>query len=306
MKVFVAAPATLSRAMRRVARALARHAPAGVAVVDREADADVVLLHVVGYDDAVREIDRLIGRGQDYAVAQYCLRTTQRQTTDAWREVWGGAEVVWSYYDLPGALRADGVPEPARWNFYQSPLGLDDAFAAAPSVPRACCRRAVMTSGYVSAGQEPIWEMAAAAERVGRPTWHVGPPAVVGMPRRPAGWQAFFDVSDPALARLYGAAAYVSGMRYVEAFELPAAEGLACGARPICFDRPDARRWYDGLAAFVPEASEDALIASLAAVLAADPAPVSLAEHAVIRARFSWATIADGFWRALAGKAVSA
>lgn len=301
MRVWLDAPPGLSRAMTRVARALAAHLPPGVTVAPTRADADLVLLHSIGFPDTVSAAQSVLMEGRKYALAQYCLRTTQQPHAEGWQPVWAKAEVVWSYYDLMAACEADGVQMDPRVNFYMAPLGLDPAFAQAP-LEQGTRPIDVMTSGYVSTGQEAIWEFAAAAERTGKTVKHLGPHAVQGMPRRPRGWSAMLGVSDEELAAFYGRTKWVSGLRYCEGFEMPVIEGLACGARPVVFDRPDMRQWYDGHAVFVPEVPSEQLIDLLAAVLDTDPAPVDAVELAAVRRRFDWAEIAGGFWQALAEK----
>jgi hypothetical protein len=305
VKVCLAPPPGLSRAMTRVERALARHAPPDATLVDDRAAADLAVLHVIGAEGVRPIVDELRRTGRRYAVIQYCLRTTSEPRTGWWRDIWADAAAVWSYYDLRAALRADGVTEPDGWTFYDAPLGLDRAFARAVSLPEPPTRPiGIMTSGYVAAGQEAIFECAVAAERVGLTTLHIGPPTVVGMARKPTGWTAAHDVDDATLARAYGSARFVSGLRYGEGFELPAAEGLACGARPIMFDRPDARRWFDGLAAFVPVSDGAPLTAAIAEVLCGHGPPVSAAERALAADRFNWTRIAAGFWAAIARRSV--
>ena len=55
------------------------------------------------------------------------------------------------------------------------------------------------------------------------------------------------NADDKTLAKYYSQCEFVSGLRRIEGFELPVIEGLLCGARPICFDIPDYRHWFDKL-----------------------------------------------------------
>lgn len=302
MKVWLEPPAGLSRAMTRVAAALAAHLPTGATVAQTRDDADLVLLHTVGFPDTAALANELLLRGQRYAIAQYCLRSTQERFTGAWQSVWAAADLVWSYYDLDAACAADGVEMDPRVNFYMSPLGLDRDFAQCAVPPGAPRPIDVMTSGYVSTAQEAIWEFALAADRLGRRVTHVGPGTIQGMPRRPRGWSSVLGVTDHSLAGLYAQAKWVSGLRWCEGFEMPCIEGLACGARPVVFDRPDMRQWYDGHAVFVPELPTEALVDALVAVLETQPEPVGAAELQAVRRRFAWAEVAGGFWQALAEK----
>lgn len=285
MKVHVEPRAGLSRAMDRVARALKEHAPPGIDFVLRRQDADMDVLHVIGYQEAREQIAAGPGR---YAVVQYCLRTAQQDDMMEWRRyVWEAAGAVWSYYDFREALPS----------LYLAPLGVDRTFAPRPSVHR---RYAVLTSGYV-AETEGVRECENAVGRLrhdapyaaARPVrmFHLGPD--LGFGRHV---EAVFGIDDEELARTYSECEYVAGLRRVEGFELPAAEGLCCGARPIMFDAPHYRRWFDGLARFVPEAGADETSEAIERVLRAGPDPVTPSEVDEARRRFDWRAIATGFW----------
>ena len=129
MKVYCEVPPNLSKAMDRVVFALKNHTPPGVDFVGREEGADLVILHVIGYPETVDAIQRILNRGQQYAMIQYCMRSTQRPHTRDWLDLWSSAKLVWSYYDLYAMLCDDG--NPARFNFYCSPLGTDPIFREA-------------------------------------------------------------------------------------------------------------------------------------------------------------------------------
>lgn len=282
MKVHVDAPWNLSHAMFRVARALRNAAPDGVRIVTDEREADLRVLHVIGFE-------ALAERG-DVAVIQYCVSmAAPPESARIWWPLWARARAVWSYYDLSAAM-----PPAAR--FYHAPLGVDAETFKFSEGHRDI---GVLTSGFVHGpGAEAIEEVSLAAERCGLTVRHLGPNPV-GMERGlGAHWSTMLGVKDDVLADCYGRSRWVSGLRHVEGFELPVIEGLACGARPIVFDRPDMRAWYDGLAEFVPECEGDALVDALTAVLRRRPRPVTAQERAAVVARFDWRAVAEGFWRA--------
>ena len=85
MNVYLAVPGGLSRAMDRVVHALSLYAPPNVTVVKREAEADLVVLHTIGYPETVEAVERMRARGQRYLIVQYCLRSTHRGDTASWR-----------------------------------------------------------------------------------------------------------------------------------------------------------------------------------------------------------------------------
>ena len=283
MKVCVSAlPDRLSHAMHRVARALEESAPDEVEIVSRPQNADHQILHTIdGGQGAYRVLN-----APRYSVIQYCLKTAngRNNTTD---KFWHEADMVWSYYpmdDLIGSTR-----------FYYAPLGVDRIFTQ----PFTECRRdvGIMSSGYVSGpSAEAIEEVAVAANRVGLTVAHLGPDQPVNMTTQSKGWSSIKGVKDTELAQFYRRSKWVSGLRHVEGFELPVLEGLVCGARPIVFDRPDMRQWYDGHAVFVPETNGEELIQLLVEVMSTEPEPVSRDERQEIIKRFDWAGIAEGFW----------
>jgi hypothetical protein len=308
MKVYIEAPDTVSRSIFRVERALRRHAPRDLEFTSRMNDADLVVLHVIGWGsfDGV-SID--FAGGQRMAVIQYCLQTTEDPNPAEWyRRIWSRSTCVWSYYDLERML-ADSMSD-AEGEFYHAPLGLDPTFQGGPIAFRRDI--GVMTSGYLNhPAAEAIEEVALAAQAVGLRTVHLGP-VPEGMPAEAmrGDWGNVHDITDTELADLYTRSRWVSGLRHVEGFELPALEGLACGARPILFDRPEMRQWYGNHAVYVPECSGRALTEKLIELFkfhqqrdeSGDRSveiaggPVSENEQRLIRSVYDWRHVVAGFW----------
>jgi D-inositol-3-phosphate glycosyltransferase len=290
MKAFVAPTPGLSRAMTRVARALAQHAP--VIITEDESEADIVVLHVIGYPETVRAIDSIKARGKKYAIIQYCVRSTQERNTLNWLPLWSDPSClcVWSYYDLPALVAEDG----ASWNqevkFYHAPMGVDSKTFQPRNVPK---RYILFTSGYV-AESETVLECQEAVRNVGGRMFHLGP----GLP----GFDASIvtqeqDISDGYLVELMSSCHYVAGLRREEGFEMPALEGLLCGVRPICYDRPHYRRWFGNHAEYIPEGSPEQAVKDLTAILEGNYRPVSTEERRAIERAFDWSVIAGGFWK---------
>lgn len=300
MRAFVYADPKLSGAMYRVAIALERWAPEELTITRQADTADIVVLHVIGYPETEAAVDYLRARGQRYAIMQYCLRSTQEPNTAAWVDIWQGAEEIWSYYNLDELLREDGLEVSASLpgGFYYAPLGANlERFEPMPTMGE---RYVVLTSGYV-AESECVGECFEAARRVGRRVYHLGPEAemlAISGPHVDYG----LGITDDELARAYSRSDYVAGMRRCEGFEMPAAEGLLCGARPIMLDRPHYRAWFDDFAVFVPEIAPDLLTDSLAAIFANDVTPLTRVELEAARARFNWQPLVEKFWRRALGK----
>lgn len=287
MRVYVKPHGLYSRAMVRVADALAKYAPVHIQIVDNERDCDISVLYVIGFD-YIDRANRLLSQGKQYIPLQCCVRSTEYTSGDEWRRFWEKAYMVWSYLDLREWV--DGN------KFYFSPLGVDEVFTRSSIC--FCRNRLVITTGYVSDERaEAIEEVWIAADRVGIKVAHVGPSTVEGVDRR---WvksipRFYYNISDGDLVALYSRASWVSGLRHMEGFELPALEGLCSGARPLLFDYN--RGWYGGHGVYLNDCSGEELIEQLVKVFSGDGyKPVSEDERRDVVNRFSWERICKGFW----------
>ena len=130
-----------------------------------------------------------------------------------------------------------------------------------------------------------------AAIGVNKRVFHVGP-VITNRP------EVDFSngMADASLAKNYSACEFVSGLRRTEGFELPVIEGLVCGARPIVFDRPHYRHWFENLAVFIPETNRDGVVNSLSKVFKKGAKPVTKTEIKEARKRFNWEVIVKRFW----------
>jgi hypothetical protein len=284
MKVYAECPNEMSKGIGRVRDAIKRNAPTGVEFVGERQDADLVVHHVIGVGnlDTVPLHERIAQDGKPYAMIQYCYRTTENGgDPNYWEPLWQGATCVWSYYDL---FRASMETPPDA--FYYAPLGVDNAFKAQRGPVTKLFT--VGTSGYI-AETEGVLECYDALPRGGY-QFHLGPNFNPG-----PHWASQFNLTDEQVARRWAECRYVAGLRRVEGFELPAAEGLCCGARPVMFDAPHYRAWFGDLAEYVPEGSREAVTECLRHVFAQDR-PVTPAERAEAHARFDWTTLVQGFW----------
>ena len=292
MKVCTWADPNLSGAMHRVALALAAHVPEGVTVTPRADDADLVIVHTIG-TDVWPVIARLRERGQRYAMMQYCMRSTQEPNTAGWLDYWRGASCVWSYYDLDALMHEDGVIDAMFEGlpFYVAPLGADPGIFYPQIIVGD--RYGILTSGYV-AESECVAECTEAARRAERTVFHLGP--LLGCHEGHV--TVRFGISDDELRMAYCQSDFVAGMRRCEGFEMPAVEGLFCGARPIVLDRPHYRAWFNDFAEFVPEVNTETLTECIADVLirGGERGPVTDAEIDAARERFNWQTLVSRFW----------
>lgn len=280
MKVFLNPPNVTSPSLMRVTKALIEYKPKDIVIVSNEKEADLVILHVIGrQEQTIKRASKL----KNYAVIQYAVRSTLRPKTDSWLPLWSKSKLVWSYYDLFSLCEEDGLT-PA-FNFYHSPLGVDKVFTQKPVKKKSFL---IATSGQ-SYLTESVKECIQAAKPCA--VFHLGNELLV------PGVTCRTNLTDEELCDFYNDCHFVSGLRRVEGFELPAAEGVVCGAMPIMFDRPHYRKWFDGLAQFIPEGDRREVEESIARVFAYGESRVNDVQIQVARERFNWQTIISNFWK---------
>lgn len=289
-----------SRAMVRIAEAIKRHKPSNVQIVNNQQDADLVVFYPIGFD-WVDHFARCISAGKKYAVVQCCLKTSGA-TAEQWLPWWlnPSCAAVWSFYWIDKHYEGE---------FYHAPLGIDPVFTS--NHANGIVRRAIVTTGYVShPAAEAIEEVWIAARLAGLiNVYHIGP-WPEGIDRGDGSQWKHVKVlgpncSDDTVAWHYNIAKWVCALRHGEGFELPAAEGLACGARPILFDQPDIKHWYGEHAEYVIECHGETLIKQLVGVFSGGFSPIGVPvayrpvenfERTQVKERFNWESIVKGFW----------
>lgn len=292
MRIFLK-PDTNSRGINRVVDALIRYKPPQVEVVESAVEADLEIIHVYGRNESVeRRIEKLIEQRKPFSMIQYALRSTMKPHTAQWVRMWEMAVCVWSYYDLYKMLDDDFVS--GEFNFYHAPLGVEpDVFDATSSVlPED--KRFVVFATSQHALAEGVRECAFATKAVGRKMFFAGHEL-----RRGPDIICRANLSDQEMAWNYAASEFVCGLRRVEGFELPVIEGAMCGARPIVFNQPHYKKWFNEFAIFIEERSRDQVIEDLIKIFTIGTKPISDHEKAIIRERFSWPKIISNYWRKL-------
>jgi hypothetical protein len=295
MRVYLQPPQP-SRGLDRIAMALSRYAPANIEVTDLPHEADLIVIYAIGRRDAVeRQCWDITRRGKQYAVIQVCLKSTMSPSVDNWVDIWENAKVVWSYYDLACEFDRAGYDADGGWKFpqrfYHAPLGVDaGVFYPRPLEPVGLKDFTILTSGE-SKLSESVRECWLAATTVGGITAHIGATG-----RMTACTSNYLNQTDEQLAWIYSQCHFVSALRRKEGFELPAAEGLMCGARPICFDSADYRWCYKDFAEYIHEGTRQEVVDQLVELFKRGARPVTEDERRRAAAWFNWETIIGGFW----------
>lgn len=266
----------------RVVLQLEKYLPADFVITNDPTSADLTILHVIGrHDHNLERAKRILDAGHQYAVIQYTLNSTRNPDPKDWVGLWSGAKVVWSYYDLRKFIPG----------MYLSPLGvMSDIFYKEPETSKDYMI-GTNTSGSCYQA-ECIGESRVAVFRAGGRMLHVGEsfgsdPSV----------DHFENVTDDEMRHLYNRCRWFSALRRKDGFELIAAEALLCGVRPIMFDTPNFRQWFDGLAEFIPEETVGETVRNLTRLLQDKERPVSESEILETKERFNWEAIAEGFWK---------
>jgi glycosyltransferase involved in cell wall biosynthesis len=291
MKIYLTPPQP-DRGLERIATALRRYAPPSVTVHTFPRNNDLTVIYAIGRRDAIeRQVEDILKRGQRYAIIQICLRSTMQPHTSSWREIWHGAEIVWSYYDLNQAIADDGGACGID-NFYHAPLGAD----AKMFYPRTADKEFVIGTTGPSRLQESVRECILAAKELDKTVFHLGMD------------MTFYDnvawaknINDEAVAQAFSRCEFVSGLRRKEGFELPAVEGLLCGARPIVFDTPDYRWNYGDHAEYITEGTRQEVVDQLVKLFKQGARGVTEEERADAVERFNWKTIVGGFYDRIGG-----
>lgn len=287
MRVYLDCAPNLGRAIHRVVRELATRAPRWVEVVPSVDAADLVVHHVVGVRNFHPDLDLpalIATQRKPYAIIQYCLKTTEQPDPLWWAPIWEQAQVVWSYYDLPQLAGST-----TRFPFYHAPLGVSQGFRDLRHPEWKARPYLVGTSGYVAAS-EYVEEWVRVAATLNRRVFHLGP-QLPEFAAYPGVVDCAEGLTDLSLAYQWGQCQFVSGLRAVEGFELPAAEGLLSGARPVLFNREEHLRWFGPAALYVEEGPREQVERDLLRLVQARRYPLAAAAR-----QFDWAPIIEGFW----------
>ena len=267
----------------RVVAQLEKYLPADAdfEITTDPATADLTVLHVIGRCNHMHETAKRIREaGHEYAVIQYALGSTRNPDPQDWIELWANAKVMWSYYDLRSLVPA----------MYHAPLGAD---------PEVFYKENDRQEKYlvgVNANERCYQAECIGEARLATYNAH-GRMVQIG--------ERFFDdpsvdifdnADDDAVRHLYNQCRWFSALRRRDGFEMVAVEALMCGTRPIMFDTPNYRQWFDGLAEFVPETSVRDTVRSLTKLLHGETRPVTSDEIAETKKRFDWETIIKEFW----------
>lgn len=280
--------------LNRLVREVKKYAPPEIEFVDNHDDAELIVLYAHGFRKQTwYTVGRQMAKKRQTAIIQINIRSTPNPNTADWIRSWENSKLVWSYYDLPVMCAEDG--NEADFNFYHAPLGVDaDNFKETKAEREYLV--AIHSRGWSRESLKDVWQ---AARPVDKPVLNFNN-AEKGSEEGIV-YAGNINTGDPKkddqiLSGYYSRCKYVSGLRRTEGFEMPVLEGLMCGTRPICFDLPCYRTWFEGLVEFIPENGSANIIPALTEIFKTDPRPVSEQEKQIVREKFNWQKIVGGFW----------
>jgi len=277
------------RAITRIADAIKKYLPLEHELVSTKEEADLVF--IASYRNrryTQKQVDWAINNNKKYAIVQVNLRgaeLTKCTNTAIWRPMWERAEVVWSFHDLVKSCQEEQTP--VNFNFYYAPLGVEsDVFKETKSERKYL----ILSTGSGRAwNKECKNEILLAVQGLNRKIFQLGTGENTDIITYSN------DMDDETLAKYYSQCEFVSGLRRVEGFELPIIEGLLCGARPICFDTPNYRHWFNEIAEFIPEDTH--VSENLRGLFDKGVRPVAETEKEYVKTNFNWEIILQKLWK---------
>ena len=264
----------------RVLTNLVKYLPPNFTIVDDPLLADLTIVHVVGrHDHVTQRVQKIKNAGHQYAIIQYVLQSCRNPDPNDWLELWNGAKVVWSYYDLKNYIP----------NIYHAPLAADsNIFYKENNIEK----KYLVGTNSDNYKTECIGEIGLAAYGAKGKVVHFG----THFGSDPNVDDVGIVKDDNALRAVYNSCKWFSALRRYDGFEIIALEALLCGVRPIMFDTPNYRQWFNGLAEFIPEVSAGEVTRILRGVFRKEPRLVTDNEISEIKLKFNWEKIIKGFW----------
>jgi len=260
----------------RIVTQMQKYLPEGNMVAGDPDSTELTVIHVIGRRDHVlNRAKRILSMGGQYAICQYVLESSRNPNPEDWREIWDGAKVVFSYYNLPTK------------NLYHAPLAADPNIFYKEEQQK---KYVVGSNGY-DFKNECIGEVQLATWNVGGRGVHVG----LNFNSNPI-VDYYTNIPDDKVREIYNSCEHWSALRRKDGFEMIAVEAMLCGIRPIMFDTPNYRQWFNDLVDFIPERGVDETSGNIKHILKHGPRDLSTTEINAVKNIFSWEKTMKGFW----------
>lgn len=253
---------------------LKKFAPRNVEFIQDYSEADLQILNVT------RLADRYLLNNKNYIVLMHTYGEWAEEPHNDYHKLFKDAKLVYSHLDLS---EHNGI------NYMRGPWGVDlSKFVALPG--KSVKFHDIFSTGFV-AQTEGISEILSACITINGKMIHTGPKLFDDPHYTNLG---LVDVNR--LREVYNGSKYTNALRRVEGFEKTVSEGILSGSRPICFDTPLYRYWYEDLVEYVKEGSFDDTRNDLIKVLSTEPREVTEEEQKIVENKFGWINVARSFW----------
>ena len=254
-----------------------RYAPGDVVFVDEPDTADLQLVDITRLSDAEHI------QCKNYIAHFHCHGEWSEENIKDYKDIFDKAVMVYTHLDVKGFD-----------NLVRGPWGTDPFKFYYVKEAESLRIRTILNTGEIPQ-TEGIAECVKACEIIGGQLLHVGP----NLGYRSAAYQFANNLTIDQMRSAYHTVRYVSGLRRVEGFEKPVIEGLLCGAKPICFDTPLYRYWYDGLARFVKEGTFQETTDDITKIFQEPYKAVTDEEREKALKKFSWKNVAKTYWNSV-------
>lgn len=253
---------------------LKRYAPPQIEFTNDYSTADIQILNVT------RLADKYLILNKNYIVLAHCFGEWSEEPHEAYNDIFQKARLVYSQLDLS---------KHPNINFMRGPWGVNTNifYNINPSGKRPF---QITCTGSV-ASTEGLSEVFTTCTNMNKQMCHLGPRLFEGNNYYCPGF-----VDHNRLLEIYGSSLYINAMRRIEGFEKTVAEGILCGARPICFDNPIYKYWYGDLVEYVREGSHDEVIKDLTDLFNKPLRKITPEEQKLVMSKFGWIGVARKFW----------
>jgi len=278
--------AKISRAMERIRKAFIKHAPAQAEFLDKPTSDAIHCIHYIGQNPKEQcELDKKIFAAptlpltKRYIVFLHSTNPHYPQYEPYFKKLLKEALLIITH--THEFVNYEGC------KLIEIPWGYEPEVFYKMDIPK---RYTILTTGYV-AEQEAIHTIMEACLRVHKNIIHIGgklDPSWV----EPT-FTRYENVDDNFMREAYNQAHYVNGLRLEPCFEMPIIEGYACGAQPLTFPHPAAKRYFKDFATFMPYVPHEELIEHLVKVL---EKPITVKPQKHILERFKWRNIMSCLW----------
>lgn len=224
MKVFEKLNPKFGKAFHeRISPALRKYSPESVEWVDKEEDADYILVHTVGGEEFVYMLSKPLNKIINF---QHCFLTVKNIEIEDWESIWENTLINISFHDF---------------NWYTdkkirkcvTPLGADTSVFVNKKLTK---KYDVFGTGHV-AETELLDVVYKACKTTGKTFLHTGHNFKWEYPTYI--YRDYMPITT--LVDTLNQTRYISALRDVEGFELMGIEGALCGAVPIV---PNLRTYY--------------------------------------------------------------